>query len=482
MNSEGARIDPAGLSAPGLAVKPGGTTEAWTDRSARLFEELARPSRAMVRRAFRGAFCEDELDDIYAGAWVGTLRALERRHHGLADDEIRSYVFTAVANQASRELRRRGRKPTAPIELAESAPDAGTGPEESAVASEHSRVTRDLLSSLPPRRRAVMLLRYGWGLEPKQVCGLVSGLSARAYRKEVTRGVDDLVEHMHSFERGEWCDEREPVLKAFAAGVADPEQKLQAQAHLSHCRGCSDFVARLNGHLHDLGAGAIGPMAIDGLDGHISLGDRFADLGQRLRDAADAVVSRGSAEADGSASLATAGGARGAGAAGAGAFAKFAGLGTAGKVALTCLGGGAAATACVAAAVSPLGIGGPGAAHDRPPEVRHAAQGAGAELAVATEAVAAIPAQLEASQPQHATEAGAGAREPATPSEPPAPAPASDPAPDPVAPSAPPVQQEFGVAAAASASPSPVSASGGGGGTSGGGSAGPSPVQQEFGP
>ena len=160
----------------------------WRDRSARLFAELERPAKAMVRRAFRGAFDDAELDDIYSGAWVGTLRALAGRHRELADAEVRSYVFTAVANQASRELRRRRRKPTAPLELVATAPDSGSTPDEAASSAESSRVLRDLLVSMPPRRRAVMLLRYGWGLEPKQVCALVSGLSARAYRKEVTRG------------------------------------------------------------------------------------------------------------------------------------------------------------------------------------------------------------------------------------------------------------------------------------------------------
>ena len=88
-----------------------------------MFEEFERPAKAMVRRAFRGAFGPDELDDIYAGAWVGTLRALADRHAELADDEVRSYVLTAVANQASKELRRRRRKPTAPIEAVGPVPE-----------------------------------------------------------------------------------------------------------------------------------------------------------------------------------------------------------------------------------------------------------------------------------------------------------------------------------------------------------------------
>lgn len=117
----------------------------------------------MLRRAFRGAFGDDEIEDLYSNAWVGTLRALERRHEDLSDEEIRKYVLAAVANHASKELRRRKRRPTAPLEAAPAVADDGLPPDEHAAKREASRLTRDLLSTLPARRRAVMLLRYGWG-------------------------------------------------------------------------------------------------------------------------------------------------------------------------------------------------------------------------------------------------------------------------------------------------------------------------------
>src|SRR6266567_2763042 len=84
----------------------------WNGRAARLYAALRAPSMRMVRRAFGRAFGDAELEDVYGSAWLGTLRALEHRHASLSDDEIRKYVFTAVAHQASKELRRRGRRPT----------------------------------------------------------------------------------------------------------------------------------------------------------------------------------------------------------------------------------------------------------------------------------------------------------------------------------------------------------------------------------
>jgi RNA polymerase sigma factor (sigma-70 family) len=320
---------------------------AWNERAGRLFGEFERPARTMIRRAFRGAFSADELDDIYAGAWVGTLRALADRQAGLSDDEIRSYLLTAVANQAGKELRRRRRKPTAPLELVHGVPDEATTPDERAASSEQSRITRDLLVSLPPRRRAVMLLRYGWGLEPSQVCRLVKGLSSRAYRKEITRGVEELAAKMRVFEHGEWCAEREPVLRAYAAGLADAEQQRQARAHLAHCHDCTDFVARLHRHLHDLGS-AVAVPAIDGLDGHVSLVDRLGEYGDRTREAASSLLARGggSGADEAVAQAAATGGAGGAGVAGAGVLAKLAGLGAVGKLAVACVGA-AAVVPCV---------------------------------------------------------------------------------------------------------------------------------------
>lgn len=461
----------------------------WRERSGRLFEEFEGQAKGMVRRAFHGAFSPDELDDIYAGAWVGTLRALADRQAGLADDEIRSYVLTAVANQAGKEIRRRKRKPTAPLELVGGVADQGGSPEELATSAEQSRVARDVLASLPPRRRAVMLLRYGWGLEPSQVCGLVKGLSPRAYRKEITRGVDELTERIRAVEQGSWCSDREPVLKAYAAGLADAEEQRQARAHLAHCRRCSEFVARLSGHLHDLGGSVAAIGSLDAIDGQVGIGDRLADLGDRVT----GLVARGgsSGAGDGAAQVTPAGGARGAGAAGAGLLTKLAGLGTAGKVLIACAGGGMAATACVAAGVAPFGLGGDrggggggGPAHertaaDRPPpkpprslHVQTLPSQVGNESVPAPSPPAPSSGANDGAAQTEAAPAATPSPEKTTPAEPT------------VAPTAPPTEQELSVSAAAVAPPS--RSSGSSSSSSGSSSvdepASASNVRQEFGP
>ena len=304
----------------------------------------------MVRRAFGSAFGDDDLDDLYSSAWLSTLTALRRKPRRLSDEELRRYLMTAVANQASRELRRRGRKPTLPIDAATAAADPALAPDEAATKAEGALLTRDLIGSLPPRRRAVLVFRYGWGLQPEEVRGLIDGLSPRAYRKEVERGVAEIAGKMRMVEEGEWCRSREPLLRAVAAGLADDDEQRQARQHLAHCRSCAGFVSRLSGHLHDLG----GAVALAGVadafgPGGGSLLAQMTGAVEHPKQAIGSILSRGSDPAEqATAQMLASGGTGGAGAAGTGGVLAAAG----GKlVAGICAG--ATATACVAAGVIP---------------------------------------------------------------------------------------------------------------------------------
>jgi len=81
-----------------------------------------------------------EIEDIYSSAWLGTLRALGRRHQELGDQEVRKYLLTAVARNASKEMRRRRRKPVAPLEGVHGVPDDTLPPDEATAKREQSRV------------------------------------------------------------------------------------------------------------------------------------------------------------------------------------------------------------------------------------------------------------------------------------------------------------------------------------------------------
>jgi RNA polymerase sigma factor (sigma-70 family) len=457
-------------SGPGPADSAAGS---WNERYGRLYDELWRPARAMVKRAFGNAFGEEAIEDLYGNAWLGTLRALERRKTELSDADLRKYLLTAVANQANKELRRRGRRPTAPLEMARGVADEGEPPDERAAGNEESRIARDILGTLPARRRAVLMLRYGWGLEPSEVCGLIEGLSHRAYRKEITRGVNEVSSKMRLVENGRWCANREPVLKAYVAGLADDEQRRQAEHHLAHCRHCTDYVAKLNGHLHEIGSAVAWPGAADVVAGdRVSIADRVGDLVDRTRESAVGVFNRGGESADTAVQAAAAGGARGAGAGAAGGLAKLAAIGSVPKLVAACVGTGAAATACVAAGVTPVHL--PDTS-DRPDTGRPVAERPDPEDSPVRPPIMPIEEGHERPTPDRPA-GGEATGEP--PDAAPAPAPAPEPAPAP----APPVEQEFGLEPAPTTDTGYSSSSGGSGGASGPTASGSPTVTKEFGP
>jgi RNA polymerase sigma factor (sigma-70 family) len=410
------------------------------ERFGRLYAELQRPARAMLRRAFGSMFSDAEIEDVYGNAWLGTLRALRNREPQLTDSELRKYVLTAVANHASKELRRRGRRPTTPLEAAREVADVQESPDERVASREQSQVTREILATLPERRRAVLLFRYGWGLKPEEVCGLVKGLSHRAYRKEITRGVDEITDKLRLVEQGRWCADREPVIKAYATGLADPDQQRQAEQHLAYCRPCAEYAVKLNGHLHEIGASIAWTGVADVTDGHLSALDR---VGGALDSARDGLVHRGAADSSevAASQLASSGAGRGAGAAGAGVLTKLAGAGAGSKLIAACLTGGAAATCVAAGVVSgvPLSV---------------------ADKQVAERPVAnppretkpklpdTLPSQIGNDEAPAETPEGEGAPLPPAPAPEPAPATEAPPPPPP------PQEQEFGIA--------PAPASGGG--------------------
>ncbi len=467
----------------------------WDERCAVLFDDLRKPARVMVARAFGSAFSPEEVEDVYANAWASTLAALRGRGERMSDDELRAYLLTAVANHASKEMRRRSRKPTSPIEdvhaqvLADSHQPA---PDELAEGAETGSAARDVLSSLPKRRRAVMLLRYGWGLQPDEICSLVDGLSPRAYRKEITRGVGEMIERLGELESGEWCRSREPLLRDYVAGTGDEETRLQALQHIGHCRHCNELVARLSGQLHDFGSG-VAWTAVAGSLGEqkLSLGERVGGLLDRGRESATS-VGDGIASVEPGTSAAASVGARGAGAAGAGVLAKAAGLGAAGKLVLACTGAGMAATACFAGGILPGAAGkGGGEPGGRSEAIEHIAGSAPAlgtlvDSIVAEDGFGDGPGGAGSSGGEGGDGSGGDGKAKAPSHEPAAEqevATAPEGAPqDSVAPTAAPVEQEFGLPAAAPASSSGGSGASSGGSSGSGGSAGGADVSKEFGP
>lgn len=336
---------------------PGGESAPWEQRCAELFIELRKPATTMITRAYGGIMDEADVEDVYAAAWASVLNALRGRAERMDDGEVRTYLLTAVATHARKELRRRGRKGTGSLE---SLAEAGLhdshepSPEELAIGAEERDVARDVLVSMPKRRRTVMLLRYGGGMSPGEVCERVDGLSPRAYRKEVTKGVEAMIDGLGQVETGEWCERRRKVVRDLAAGSVDGELKREAEAHIAHCRSCARLYATVDHQFHESAGhlaffGGIGALTVPSR----SIGERIGSWFESLKGLAVDAQDRVQEQVIG---ISVGGGTRGAGSVGAGGLAKVISAGAAGKAAIACAGAGAATGACLAVGIVP-GVG-----------------------------------------------------------------------------------------------------------------------------
>ena len=250
----------------------GRARESWSDRCSRLFGEMRRPARAMVARAYGRSLSDDEIDDVYSAAWAATLSALRERGQRMREAELRAYILTAVASHASKEMRRRTRKPMQPLEPEREATATDSHaplPDEIAIGTEARGVARDLLTSLPVRRRAVMLLDMDGG-SVRRKCVRWSRASRRAptaKRSPAGRRSD------RGFGEGRGrrlVFDRQPLIRDLVAGTADESARRQALEHLDHCRACSDLAARLGGRIHEIG-GMIALSTVSGCIGGSSL-------------------------------------------------------------------------------------------------------------------------------------------------------------------------------------------------------------------
>ena len=279
-------------------------------------------------------------------------RAKARR---LSDEEIRSYLLTAVANHASKELRRRSRRPTAPLEAIHR-PRRPPLPDERAASS---RTRESPATCWPPPASATRgdapALRLGARATPGLRAG--EGPFAAGLPQGDHAGVDELTEKLRLVERGEWCADREPVLKAYAAGLADAEQQRQARAApiaLPPLRRVRRQAQRPPARHRRLARGVGAVMRSTTVASRLRTGWAIWSTecgigGQRSRQGPRRRRRRGRQPKPRACPAAPGAPARRARV----SLAKLAGFGTAGKLAAVCLGGGAAATVCLAAGLVP---------------------------------------------------------------------------------------------------------------------------------
>lgn len=424
--------------------------------------ELAAQRDAVVsylQARFRGSLSEADIEDLAQGTCEVVLR---KQVAGERIGDLAGLMRT-IAWRDARDLIRDRREAAADPQEGSFAALEDLGAPADHLLDNRAELARaiEAVEQLEPEHRAAYRARFVDELSTREACERL-GLPRSTYHHRLRKAVDAVQATLDP--RG-LAEMQLQLLGAYVSGIASRAERLRAERLIRSDPHSAAVVRELRG-AHESTAAALAPVAI-GADAGASALERLGALPGRLREGVAGLLGRSPEGGDAALGSAIAsGGGRGAGVAASGALAS---LGGAGKVAIACLGAGAAAGACVATGIVP-GVGG-GA--ERPAREIQRPQ---------REVVVPVAAEEPVRPLAHTPAPGGGVdsvREPqaAAKERKEAEAPVES---SPVEPSAPPVEQEFGVAAAAAPITTSDSASTGSGGadTGSGGSA----VQQEFGP
>ncbi len=156
----------------------------------------ARDEQELRRRVGRWAhsffgLSERDVEDCYQAAW---LRVMQKVQRGRPVRNLEHFLRWEVGNSWKMELRRRQRRPSIALEHCSEAalgnalaPDAADEVER----LEDARLMLELVTSMTPRRRRVLLLRDACGVAPAEVCRLL-GISRRTYREEHAQALKEI--------------------------------------------------------------------------------------------------------------------------------------------------------------------------------------------------------------------------------------------------------------------------------------------------
>jgi RNA polymerase sigma factor (sigma-70 family) len=212
---------------------------------------------------------------------------LEKERDGRLDPELmhsrqlRGYLVQTALNKALDEGKRAERRYGAPLgDTALEQPDATEAPEDVAAASIDAARVRELLTELPPRRQAVIKLRFLFERTPEEIQRFLD-ISPRIYRKEIERGLRQIAGDYELVQSGRWCESRQDLIRAYIAGVADPARARQAREHLANCPGCAHMAAEMRRAATRVGAAV---PAVPGIPRDSAL-DRALELASSAREA-----------------------------------------------------------------------------------------------------------------------------------------------------------------------------------------------------
>jgi RNA polymerase sigma-70 factor (ECF subfamily) len=112
-----------------------------------------------------------EAEDVVQESFLALWRQAERLDPARG---VRSYLMTIVHNKTIDRLRRKGRRPEAALEFAESVPDNSEDLAESVARQSEGETVRAALGTLPAEQRSAIEMTYFGGMTINEVAGRMS--------------------------------------------------------------------------------------------------------------------------------------------------------------------------------------------------------------------------------------------------------------------------------------------------------------------
>lgn len=151
---------------------------------ARIFTEHGSTLRGFFLR--RGA--REEAEDLVQETYLRMLRARETRGESIANPE--AYLYTVALNLAREQGVRSQQNPLQGEDIEEFSHllRSSDAAEDDAVRQQRQRRLQELLSTLPDRTRAVLVMQYRDGLSYLQIAERM-GISTHMVKKHVVNGL-----------------------------------------------------------------------------------------------------------------------------------------------------------------------------------------------------------------------------------------------------------------------------------------------------